>query len=136
MNVYGRVATRSLLLGAVLTGAACQKAERVIASDEAKSAAIDAYIFAYPLVTMEYTRRVLTNVAQPGTSQAPMGQWAKLRSYPAVDNHAVTAPNADTYYTLLWIDVSKEPWVISAPDMNSRYFLLPLLDGWTTVFAD
>jgi hypothetical protein len=134
-----RIAIPGLLL-ATLLFAACQKAGQEIASDvkseEAKSAATDAYIFAYPLVTMEYTRRVLTNVAQPGPSSAPMGQWAKLRSYPAVDNHAVTAPNADTYYTLLWIDVSKEPWVISTPDMNGRYFLLPMLDGWTTVFAD
>lgn len=120
--------------------AACQKAENKVATDvkaeEAKSAAIDAYVYAYPLVTMEYTRRVLTNVAEPGASRAPMGQWAKLRSYPAVDDHAVTAPNADTYYTLIWVDVSKEPWIIQAPDMHGRYFLLPILDGWTNVFAD
>ena len=65
-----------------------------------------------------------------------MGQFAKLRGYPAVDDHTVTAPNADTLYTVLWLDVSKEPWIISAPDMKGRFFLLPMLDGWTTVFAD
>ncbi len=65
-----------------------------------------------------------------------MGQFAKLRGYPAVDDHSVTAPNADTLYTLVWLDVTKEPWIISAPDMKGRYFLLPILDGWTTVFAD
>ena len=120
--------------------AACQKAEKAVVADvkaeEAKSAASDVYTFAYPLVTMEYTRRISTNVAAPGAAQAPMGQWAKLRSYPAVDNHAVTAPNADTYYTIVWLDVSKEPWIISVPDMHGRYFLLPMLDGWTNVFAD
>jgi hypothetical protein len=103
---------------------------------EAKDTGIDAYIYAYPLVTMEMTRRVMTNIATPEGSKAPMGQFAKLRGYPAVDDHSVTAPNADTLYTLVWLDVSKEPWIISAPDMKGRYFLLPILDGWTTVFAD
>jgi hypothetical protein len=51
-----------------------------------------------------------------------------------VDDHAVTAPNADTLYTLVWLDVSKEPWVFSIPDMGDRYYLMPMLDGWTDVF--
>jgi len=101
---------------------------------EARETGIEAYIYAYPLVTMEMTRRVLTNVARAEAAAAPMGQLIKLREYPPVDNHAVTAPNADTLYTMTWLDVSKEPWVVSVPDMKGRYFLLPLLDGWTDVF--
>jgi len=120
-------------------GKAAVEAKVLEASAKEKQAqedGIDAYIYAYPLVTMELTRRVLTNVAAPEGDKAPMGQFAKLRGYPAVDDHAVTAPNADTLYTILWLDVSKEPWIVSAPDMNGRYYLLPMLDGWTTVFGD
>ena len=137
MNANWRVSAAVL---AAVVMSACGKAEKAVVADvktdEAKSAAVDAYIYAYPLVTMELTRRVSTNVAAPGAATAPMGQWAKLRSYPAVDNHSVTAPNADTYYTLIWLDVSKEPWIISSPNMHGRYFLLPILDGWTNVFED
>jgi len=82
---------------------------------EARETALDAYIYGYPLVTMEITRRVLTNVAQPEASAAPMGQFIKLREYPSVDNHAVTAPNADTLYTIVWLDVSKEPGSSASP---------------------
>jgi hypothetical protein len=103
---------------------------------EAREIAIDAYIYAYPLVTMEITRRVTTNVEKPEGSKAPMGQLARLRNYPAVDDHTVTAPNADTLYTQAWLDVSKEPWILSIPDMKDRYFLFPMLDGWTNVFQD
>ena len=103
---------------------------------QARDLAIEAYVYAYPLVTMELTRRHFTNVAAPEGSFAPMGQFIKLRNYPAVDNHAVTAPNADTLYTIVWLDVAKEPWIVSAPDMKGRFFLLPMLDGWTNVFAD
>lgn len=102
--------------------------------EQAVSDAVDAYIYGYPLVTMDMTRKVLTNVATPGASRGPMGQLIKLREYPAVDDHAVTAPNADTLYTMAWLDVSKEPWVFSIPDMGDRYYLMPMLDGWTDVF--
>ena len=116
--------------------AAAKDAEALAKQVEARETGIEAYIYAYPLVTMELTRRVSTNVVAPEGSKAPMTQFAKLRGYPAVDDHTVTAPNADTLYTVVWLDVSKEPWIVSAPDMKGRFFLLPILDGWTTVFAD
>jgi hypothetical protein len=96
--------------------------------------ATDAYIYGYPLVTMEMTRRVFTNVAKPEATRGPMGQIVKVRSYPDASYRDVTAPNADTLYTTGFFDVGKEPWVLSIPDMKGRYALLPLLDGWTTVF--
>jgi hypothetical protein len=96
--------------------------------------ATDAYIFGYPLVTMEMTRRVITNVVKPEGTRAPMGQIIKLRQYPDASFRDVTAPNADTLYTTAFFDVGKEPWVLSIPDMKDRYFLFPLLDGWTDVF--
>ena len=96
--------------------------------------ATDAYIYGYPLVTMEMTRRVITNVAGPVGTRGPMGQIIKLREYPNASFKDVTAPNADTLYTSAFFDVGKEPWVLSIPDMNGRYALFPMLDGWTTVF--
>ena len=96
--------------------------------------ATDAYVYGYPLVTMEMTRRVLTNVAAPEGTKAPMGQLIKMRHYPDASFKDVTAPNADTLYTTSFFEVDKEPWVLSVPDMKGRYFLLPMLDGWTNVF--
>jgi hypothetical protein len=94
----------------------------------------DAYIYGYPLVTMEMTRRVMTNVAAPESNRGPMGQFVKARTYPDASFRDVTAPNADTLYTLAWIDLGNEPWVLSIPDMKDRYFLMPMLDAWTNVF--
>ncbi|SEB85711.1 MULTISPECIES: DUF1254 domain-containing protein [unclassified Beijerinckia] len=96
--------------------------------------AVDAYIFGYPLVTMEMTRRIITNVAEPVGTRGPMGHIIRLRSYPDASFKDVTAPNADTLYTTAFFDVGKEPWVLSIPDMQGRYSVMPLLDGWTTVF--
>src|SRR6478736_8884467 len=96
--------------------------------------ATDAYIYGYPLVTMEMTRRVFTNVARPEGTHAPMGQLIKMREYPTPAFHDFTAPNADTLYTTAFIDVGEEPWVLSLPDLKDRYALFPMLDGWTNVF--
>ncbi len=110
-----------------------QDAAPVTAAD-ATAIGTDAYIYGYPLVTMEYTRRVLTNVAEASAIKAPMGQLARAREYPNASFHDVTAPNADTLYTSGWIDLSKEPYVLSLPDAHGRYYLFPMLDAWTTVF--
>jgi hypothetical protein len=57
-----------------------------------------------------------------------------MREYPNAQFRDVTAPNADTLYTTTWLDLSKEPWILTIPDMQGRYFLFPMLDGWTNVF--
>ena len=101
---------------------------------EALDIATEAYIYGYPLVTMDMTRRVMTNVRYPEGTHAPLGQFARIRTYPPASNHDVTAPNTDTLYTMVWLDVGKEPWVVSIPDAHDRYCLFPMLDGWTTVF--
>jgi hypothetical protein len=105
-----------------------------VGTQEAVAIATDAYIYGYPLVTMEMTRRVMTNVATPGDKHAPMGQFALMREYPTAAFREVTAPNADTLYSLAWLDLSREPYIFSIPDANGRFYLMPILDGWTTVF--
>ena len=65
-----------------------------------------------------------------------MGPIINLRQHPNASFRDVTAPNADTLYSTAFFDVGNEPWVFSFPDMGDRYFLMPMLDGWTKVFAD
>src|SRR5262249_5917566 len=101
---------------------------------EAAVIATEAYVYGYPLVTMEYTRRVMTNTAEPGGDHAPIGRFHQSRAPPEAKLRDVTAPNADTLYSTAWLDLSTEPYVLSLPDMGDRYFLMPMLDGWTNVF--
>ena len=101
--------------------------------EEAASIATDSYIYGYPLVTMDMTRKQMTNVAVPEGTHAPMGQLVRMRAYPSATFRTVTAPNA-ALYTTAWLDVSREPWILSVPDMGDRYYLLPMLSGWTDVF--
>ena len=115
----------------LFTSRAAQAAENAF---EAVPDGVEAYIYGYPLVTMEMTRRVMTNVRAPEGSRAPMGQFVRMRAYPNAQYRDVTAPNADTLYTTAWVDVSQEPWILTLPDAQDRYYLFPMLDGWTDVF--
>ena len=101
---------------------------------EAFDIGVEAYIYGYPLVTMEMTRRVMTNVVKPGGNHAPMGQFHNSKTYPDASFRDVTAPNADTLYSTAWLDLAKEPYILSLPDEHGRYYMMPMLDGWTTVF--
>jgi hypothetical protein len=94
------------MLGGSLTMA---QDKDTLTEKEAAEIGTDAYIFGYPLVTMEYTRRVTTNAAEPKGLHAPMGQFASARTYPDASFKDVTAPNADTLYSSACMDLSKEP---------------------------
>lgn len=99
--------------------------------------AVDAYLYAYPLVTMEFTRRQMTNVPDANTTllRAPANQFAHAREYPAADSQDVVRFNFDTLYSFAWLDLREGPVVLRTPDAPDRYYLTPMLDMWTDIFA-
>lgn len=103
-------------------------------SDRNYDIGVDAYIYAYPMMLMEITRRVSTNVEAPTGNLAPMNQFAHLRGFPDSSFKEVVRPNVDTLYSIVWFNVSEEPLILSVPD-NDRYCMMPMLDWWTEVFA-
>lgn len=94
----------------------------------------EAYIYGYPLITMEMTRRVMTNVTEPQDFKAPMGQFFHAKTFPDANTTLFTAPNADTLYSMAWLDVSYDGYLLHVPDEAGRYYLMPLLNGWREVF--
>ncbi|MGA9856104.1 MAG: DUF1254 domain-containing protein [Gammaproteobacteria bacterium] len=98
--------------------------------------AVDAYLYFYPLVTMDLTRLQSTNIeAGKEFGKGPMNMFVNVPAYPPADLKVVVRPNFDTLYSIAWLDLAKQPMVISAPDSHGRYYLLPMLDMWSDVFA-
>lgn len=103
---------------------------------ELRELATEAYIYFYPLVSMEVTRRLATNLpagTKPGFG--PANRFSHMRAFPEADFRDVVRPNFDTLYSSCWLDLRQGPLVISAPDTNGRFYLLPMLDMWSDVIA-
>jgi hypothetical protein len=133
--IKGALLCLAVSLVVLIVACSSNKESKTPGLEEAVSTAVDAYLYGYPLITFDIARMQQTNVAAPDAEHAPMGQMIRMRTYPAVDNHCCAAPNADTLYTEAWLDVSKEPSVLSIPDMGNRYYIIPMLDGYSEVFS-
>lgn len=105
-----------------------------VAPKEAVAIATEAYVYGYSLVTTDVTRIQMSNVATVEELRAPLNQFLNVKRYPPADYRGVSAPNADTLYSLAWLDL-KEPQVFSHPDTGNRFHLFPMVDLWMTIFA-
>jgi hypothetical protein len=125
----------ALTLGLFLLPMLAPKAE-AITEEEAHSIGVDAYLYFYPLVTMDVTRLQSTNIEPDKKPLAgPMNIFSNAAAFPAADLRVVVRPNFDTLYSSGWLDLTKEPVIVSVPDTGGRYYLLPMLDMWSDVFA-
>lgn len=104
-------------------------------ADDLAQIAAEAFVFGYPLVIMDVSRQ--TFLERPGMTGAPLtiNELSHLRRFPDASFTDVVSPNADTLYSIAFLDLADEPVLLSAPASEGRYYLLPLLSGWTDVFA-
>lgn len=129
-----RLPALTLAATLLLSAGAPRAASASLTPQEAVAIATDAYVYGYSLVTTDVTRIQMSNVAGPTELQAPLNQFLNVKRYPGADYRGVSAPNADTLYSIAWLDL-KEPQVFSHPDMGDRFHLFPMVDLWMTIFA-
>src|SRR5690349_24647733 len=115
MNKSTIALTLSLLVAATLTPAAmAQSGPPAITEAEAQAIAVDAYVYFYPLITMDVTRKQFTNI-EPGKElgKGPMNTFNNVPEYPPANFKGVVRPNYDTLYSISYLDMTKEPVVVS-----------------------
>ena len=107
-----------------------------ITEEAAHAIGMDAYVYFYPLLSMDVTRKQFTNIeAGKEFGKGPMNMFVNIPAYPPADFKGVVRPNFDTLYSVAWLDLTREPMIVSAPDTAGRFYLLPMLDMWSDVFA-
>ena len=115
-----------------------QPAEALMVSDEdVYEIGREAFLYLHPLVLMDLTRRVQTTAASKGEpgGAVPVNTFKHLQAFPSGDFREIVRPNFDTLYSTAWLDLSRGPVVLTVPPGIDRYFLLPMMDMWTNVFA-
>jgi hypothetical protein len=120
--------------------AAAKEAEAVAAGVEAGEeagleAGVEAVTYGLPIVMMDLMARQITNYASPSALGAPVNQFAHVPTFPDPSFKGAVRPNVDMLSSSAVLDLSKEPIVLSVPDTKGRYYLMPMLDAWTNVFA-
>lgn len=93
------------------------------------------YIYGYPLIIMGVTGRTATNIPNATTrlAAAPLNQFGKELVLPDASFTAVVLPSTSTLYASSFLDLCREPVILHIPNMNGRFFVLQMLDGWTEV---
>lgn len=93
-----------------------------------RAVAEKAYRFGFPLVIMDITRQVQT---------APVGlnRLSHARKFPDATYTDFVSPNADTLYSIAWLDLKHSPVIFTVPEMKDRYYLMQFMDAWTNVYA-
>ena len=96
-TVLATLFSTGLLVSLIVPLAAAQSA---ITEQEAHAIGVDAYLCFYPLITMDITRRVTTNV-EPGAipGYGPANMFNSLAAYPSADFKDIVRPNFDTLYS-------------------------------------
>jgi hypothetical protein len=113
-----------------------QSAPGKLTAEEAQKIGVEAVVYGLPLVIMDLTKRASTNVSGPQpNAHAPINQFGSMLEYPPASDHTIVRMNVDTLYSFAWLDLSKEPIVLSVPDTKDRYYMMPLIDAWSNVFA-
>ena len=97
------------------------------ANEDVKRLATEIYVYAYPLVVMDLTKQVMI-------AKTPLNTFQHRRAFPDASSTDVVNPNVDTLSSQAWLDLAREPIVLSVPDTRDRYYMMPMLDGWTNVF--
>lgn len=100
---------------------------------DAYTLGVSAYAWGYPLVRMERVVREYIDVPspKPDTSyRAPLNQigWARALATPAALD--MPTANNDTAYLSAVVDLSKEPFLLSVPDTQDRYYVVDVFNMW------
>ena len=116
----------------VFSHAACRQGRN---HEETMRIAEEAYLYALPLVIMDLTKKVETNVIERDgvISGAPINQFSHRRMPAKAEDRNVVRLNVDTLYSLAWLDLSGEPIIFSKPAADF-YCTIAVLDAYTNCY--
>lgn len=93
----------------------------------------EAYLFGYPLMVVDLTRRVMTNQPKIMSVKDPMKMIVHERPLPNGTSKD-QCPNVDVLELSTWLTVFKEPMILTLPNVRGRFYCVSLYDAWGRIF--
>jgi hypothetical protein len=105
-------------------------------SDKPEDIATLAYIWGFPLVTMERQFNFVTSPnIPPGPGRGPANSVSCATDLVNASFTDVVTPNSDTLYCQTQFDLRNEPVVVVVPPISDRYYSFEFLDAYTNDYA-
>ena len=120
---------------AMTLGSAAASPAAPFDKSEIQAAADEAYAYFYPLITMDVTRAVMTNLPEGKVEDLARLMPSTIVAATRMPPRARLSVRISTLYSLAWLDLRDGPVIVSMPDTGGRYYILPFYDMWTEVFA-
>ena len=98
---------------------------------------VQAYVFAFPWVYLSLLRYMWVT-QEPQNDMTPyvaLNHFFHTRRIMTSDYRDGGSPNNDTLYSVAWLEVGKEPVILSHPDMGERYFAFEIASMTSDNFA-
>ncbi|MFN8475377.1 MAG: DUF1254 domain-containing protein [Anaerolineae bacterium] len=90
----------------------------------------------YGIAPLGMWQRLSAEVVEPKTRKAALNAYAHVTSL-ATPTHALfRAPNNDTLYSTAWLDVRREPALLTVPDTHGRYYTVQLMDMFSDTLTN
>jgi hypothetical protein len=96
-----------------------------------------AYVWGFAPILAARLREAFTNPKDPfaprnpALAGAPLNNLGHQRRLADATVEVGVAPNVDTLYTLSWLDLAEEPFVLETPDFGSRFYTFQMGYGDT-----
>ena len=126
----------AVLVTAALLAAACTSSGSP--SDYTKGYAIglEAYTYGLPLLVTNTTFTTMTSIDVSNGAFGPVNQFNNVRTLNNPGSTTVVAPGASSLSSIAWLDLSREPQVLHVPEVPDHFFVLALIDPYTTNVAN
>lgn len=118
-------------LAVALCLAACGKVKEEVAY----LFGMEEYVYGFPLVLMDVTKDVITATPKTGEYKAPINQFGRIRTYVNPDFKDVVRISVNSLWSHGFLDLEKEPMIVTVPDAKDRYMVMQALNMWTDDFA-
>jgi hypothetical protein len=133
------VAVLALTVGATAAHAAYNPADpaQKARHDAAQAVGTLAYQYGLPLLDMQRTfdTSTSTNVAS-GRGGGPVNRFSHFRKLADAKDRTVVVPNADTLYSMAWLDLRKQPQIVHSAKGTTRFHVFELLTPYTENFVN
>lgn len=136
---WRRVATALALACAICAGTAASAFAEEYSKEyeHALSVGTQAYVYGEPLLDMQRVFQTTTSVTVPDhVGDSPVNQFSHFTELANTKEGLVVAPNADTLYSIAWLQLKPQPIVVHVPSSGGRFNVVPLMTPYTENFAN